>query len=40
MGLSARLHRPLNKLDLVLKGSSQLISHYLTLGRLSVLQRF
>lgn len=39
MGLSTLLQPPLNKLDLVLKGLSQLISHYLTLGCVSVLRR-
>lgn len=36
MGLSAPLQQPLHKLDLVLKGLSQLISHYLTLACVSV----
>lgn len=39
MGLSALLQRPLNNLDFVLKGLSRLISHYLTLGCVSVLRR-
>lgn len=36
MGLSAPLQQPLHKLNLVLKGLSQLISHYLTLACVSV----
>lgn len=36
MGLSAPLQQPLQKLDLDLKGLSQLISHYLTLACVSV----
>ena len=35
MGLSALLQHPLQKLDFVLKGLSQLISHYLTLRSVS-----
>lgn len=39
MGLSTLLQQPLHKLDFVLRGLSQLISHYLTLACASVLQR-
>lgn len=36
MGLSALPLRPLHTLDFVLKGLSQLISHYLMLGSLCI----